>query len=258
MDADALQLFVVLRGIMLHADSVRNVTLRTRGHAFWSATHLRRLLGWSNDSTTRWIAEDHLAVGIDGWIDRIGGSVAVCRYMESATRYLARLESSFSRLESLECRVDTEGLWGSDEDIRVSKAVSRVLQCGANLKKLSLALRQSSWDPDRHTLLYGDNGPSRRQLSANSQNVQESLLASRNLFGGLIASQALGKLQALDLTVNTVEQHLCALLSQLHSLRHLALRCISLLAEGGVWESIFQLNSTSLRLESADLVGRCR
>jgi hypothetical protein len=252
---DALHLFVALRGIMLHADSIRNVTLHTRGHAFWSATHLRRLLDWSDSSTTRWVTEDHLAVGTDGWIDRIGGPVAVCRYMESATRYLARLESSFSHLESLECHVDTEGLGSSDENIAVSKAVSRALQCGTSLKKLRLALRQSSWDLDQHTLLYHDTSSTRRQLSPNSQHVQGFLLAWRNLFGGLVASQALGELQTLDLTVITVERHLCALLSQLHSLRHLALRYVSLLPAAGVWESVFQLISTSLRLESADLVG---
>jgi hypothetical protein len=72
---------------------------------------------------------------------------------------------------------------------------------------------------------------------------------------GLVASQALANLQTLDLTIITVERHLCALLSQLHSLRHLALRYVSLLPEGGVWESIFQLISTSLNLESAALVG---
>jgi hypothetical protein len=77
----------------------------------------------------------------------------------------------------------------------------------------------------------------------------------KNLFGGLVAAQALGRLQVLDLTVITVERHLCALLSQLHSLRHLALRYVSLLPAGGAWESVFQLISTSLRLESADLVG---
>jgi hypothetical protein len=255
VDADALQLFVALQGIVLHADSVRNVTLHTRGHAFWGATHLRRLLDWSDGSTTRWITEDHLAVGIDGWIGRIGGLVAFCRYMESSTRYLARLESSFSRLESLECHVDTEGLGAPDEDIAVSKAVSRILQCSTNLKKLRLALRQSSWDLDQHTLPYHDTSSSRRQLSSDSQHDQVFLLASRTLFGGLVASQALRELQTLDLTVITVERHLCALLSQLHSLRHLALRYVSLLSEGGVWESVFQLISTSLRLESADLVG---
>jgi hypothetical protein len=255
VDADALQLFVALQGIMLHADSVRNVTLQTRGHAFWGATHLRRLLDWSDVSTTRWIAEDHPAVGIDGWIDRIGGPVAACRYMESATRYLARLESSFSHLESLECHVDTEGLGSSDEEIAISKAVSRVLQCGTNLKKLRLALRQSSWDLNQHTLLYHNTSSSSRQLSPDSQQDQGSLSASGNLFRGLVSSQALGELQTLDLTVVTVERHLCALLSQLHSLRHLALRYVSLLPAGGVWESIFQLISASLRLESADLVG---
>jgi hypothetical protein len=263
VDADALQLFVALQGVMLHADPIRNVTLQTRGHAFWSATHLRRLLDWSDGSTatTRWITQDHLEVGIDGWIDRIGGPLAACRYMESATRYLARLESAFSRVESLACHVDTDGLGSSDDETSVSKAVSKVLQCGTNLRKLRLALRQSSWDLDRHTLLYHKTSPPlsssslRIGLSPNSQQDPESLSVSRNLFRGLIASQALRELQTLDLTVVTVERHLCALLSQLHSLRHLALRYVSLLSAGGVWESIFQLISTSLRLESANLVG---
>jgi hypothetical protein len=255
VDADALQVFVALQGIILHADTVRNVTLHTRGHAFWSATHLRRLLDWGDDSTTRWITDDHLEVGINGWIDRIGGPLAACRYMESATRYLARLESGFPRLKSFACHVDTDGLESSDDEISVSKAVSRVLKCGTNLRKLRLALRQSSWDLDRHTLLYHKTSSSSQlQLPPNSQQDPESLLVSRNLFRGLVASQALANLQTLDLTIITVERHLCALLSQLHSLRHLALRYISLLSEEGVWESIFQLISTSLNLESAALV----
>jgi hypothetical protein len=255
VDIDALQLFIALQGVMLHAHSIRSVVLQTRGHAFWSATRLRRLLDWSDNSTTRWITQDHIAVGIDDWIDRVGGPVAVCRYMESVTRYLVRLESSFSHLESLECHIDTEGSDSSDEDIAVSKAVSRVLQCGRNLKKLRLALRQSSWDRNQHTLLYHKPSALMPELSLSSRRFQGLLLASRNLFGGLLASQALGKLQTLELTIVTVERHLCALLSQLHSLRHLALRYVSLLPAGGVWESIFQLMSTSLRLESADLVG---
>jgi hypothetical protein len=197
-----------------------------------------------------------LEVGINDWIDRIGGPLAACRYLESATRYLTRLESGFSRLESLACHVDTDGLESSDDDISVSRAVSRVLQCGTNLRKLRLALRQSSWDLDRHTLpCYKTSSSSRPQLPPNPQQDLESLLASRNLFMGLVASQALANLQTLDLTIITVERHLCALLSQLHSLRHLALRYVSLLSEGGVWESVFQLISTSLNLESAALVG---
>lgn len=254
VDADALQLFVALQGTMLHSDSVRSVVSQTRGHAFWSATHLRRLLDWGDNSAMRWIAEDHLNFGIDGWMDRIGGPVAVCRYMESATRYLARLESSCSRLDSLELHIDTEGVWSSDGDMAVSKAVSRLLQNGTSLKKLRLALRQSCWHLDQHTLLYHNSSSPTRQLPLSSQQDVESLLVSRNLFGGLVASQGLRNLQTLDLTVVTVERHLCALLSQLHSLRHLALKYVSLLPAGGVWESIFQLISTSLRLESAEFI----
>lgn len=74
------------------------------------------------------------------------------------------------------------------------------------------------------------------------------------LFGGLVATQAFGQLQILDLTIVTVGQHLCALLSRLHPLRHLALRYVSLLPAGGAWESVFQLMSTSLCLGSVDLV----
>jgi hypothetical protein len=53
--------------------------------------------------------------------------------------------------------------------------------------------------------------------------------------------------------VVTVERHLCALLSQLHSLPHLALRNISFLSEVDVSEAIFQSISTSRRLGSAIL-----
>lgn len=257
VDADALQLFVAMQGIMLHAKPVRNVAFRTRGCAFWSATHLRRLLDWTDDWLTRWTTEEHLEVGIEGWLDRIGGPLAACRYIESATRYLARLESSFSCLESLECHVDTDGLGNSDsETYSVSTAVSRMVGCGTNLKKLRLALRESSWDPDEHILLYRHTSSSapRRQLSPDSRPYRSAVSASEMLFGGLVATQALGQLQILDLTVVTVGQHLCALLSRLHSLRHLALRYVSLLPAGGAWESVFQLMSTSLCLGSVDMV----
>lgn len=128
--------------------------------------------------------------------------------------------------------------------------------CGTNLKKLRLALRESSWDPDEHTLLYHHTSSSapRRQLSPDSQPYRSAVSASEMLFGGLVATQGLGQLQILDLTVVTVGQHLCALLSRLHSLRHLALRYVSLLPAGGAWESVFQLMSTSLCLGSVDLV----
>jgi hypothetical protein len=99
--------------------------------------------------------------------------------MESTTRYLARLESGFYRLESLACHVDTEGLESLEDDILVSKAVSRVLRCGTNLRKLRSALRQSSWDLDRHTLLYHKTSSSSQvQLPPNLQQNPDSFLVS--------------------------------------------------------------------------------
>jgi hypothetical protein len=258
VDADALQLFVAMQGIMLHAKPVRNLAFRTRGCAFWSATHLRRLLDWTDDWLTRWTTNEHLEVGIEGWLDRIGGPLAACRYIESTTRYLACLESSFSRVESLECHIDTDGLGNSDSETNsVSTAVSRMVGYGTNLKKLRLALRESSWEPDAHTLLYHAPSSSSSRPRLDSLDVRpyrSAASASQMLFGGLIDSQALRQLQTLDLTVVTVGQHLCALLSRLHSLRHLALRYVSLLPAGGAWESVFQLMSTTLCLGSVDLV----
>jgi hypothetical protein len=78
-------------------------------------------------TTTQWITQDHLEVGIDSWMDRIGSPLAACRYMESAIRYLAYLESAFSCVESLACYVDIDGFRSSDEEISVSKAMSKVL-----------------------------------------------------------------------------------------------------------------------------------
>jgi len=254
VDTDDLHLFIAVRAVS-YSESIRYVELCTRGHAFWSATHLRRLLDWDTDTTTRWLPEHHIAVGMEDWMERIGGPVAACRYIESATRCLTAIESRFSNLEALECYIDTQGVDSTDELVALSEAVSRVLQRGTKLKKLKLALRESSWDLDQHTRLYHNSFPSRDQLFTGSHGFKELLLASRSLFGGLVASQALRGLNRLDLTVITVERHLCALLSQLHSLRHLALKYVSLLPAAGVWESVFQLISASLRLESVDLVG---
>jgi hypothetical protein len=253
-DTDALQLFIAVRAVIL-SESIRYVELCTRGHAFWSATHLRRLLDWDTNTITSWTPEDHVAVGIEDWIERIGGPVVACRYIESAARCLAVIESSFSRLETLECCIDTQGVESAEELVAVSEAVSRVLQRGTRLKRLKLALRESSWDLDQHTRLYHESSTPRGQRFPGSQQIRELLSASRALFGRIVASQALRGLHRLDLTVITVERHLCALLSQLHSLRHLALRHVSLLPAAGAWESIFQLIFASLRLESVDLVG---
>ncbi|KAK5702452.1 hypothetical protein LTR17_022307 [Elasticomyces elasticus] len=43
-DMDALQLFIVIRTLLLAPNLLHSVEVYSRGHAFWSAPHLRRLL----------------------------------------------------------------------------------------------------------------------------------------------------------------------------------------------------------------------
>jgi hypothetical protein len=147
VDTDVLHLFNALSGVML-SKTIRHVELCTRGHAFWSIAHLRRLLDWNSDTLTRWMPDGHVGVGIEDWMEQSGGPVNACRYIESATRFIVALESRFSRLEVLECYIDTQGVESADELIATSKAISQVLQQGTKLRSLKLALREYSWELD--------------------------------------------------------------------------------------------------------------
>jgi hypothetical protein len=249
VDTDVLHLFNALSGVML-SKTIRHVELCTRGHAFWSIAHLRRLLDWNSDTLTRWMPDGHVAVGIEDWMEQSGGPVAACRYIESATRFIVALESRFSRLEVLECHIDTQGVESADELIATSKAVSQILQQGTKLRSLKLALRESSWELDQHSNLYRDDLLSKRLCSMRIEDFRRLTLASRGLFGGLVETRALRELVKLELTVVTTEQHLCTFLSQLKSLRHLDMKYVPLLPTAGVWESVLNNMSTVLSLDT--------
>jgi hypothetical protein len=83
-----------------------------------------------------------------------------------------------------------------------------------------------------------------------TEDFRRLILASRGLFGGLVENKALKELVKLELTVITTEQHLCAFLSQLNSLRHLEMKYVTLLPRAGVWESVLHEMSTVLSLDT--------
>jgi hypothetical protein len=146
--------------------------------------------------------------------------------------------------------IDTQGVESADELIATSKAVSQVLQQGTKLRSLKLALREYSWELDQHSNLYRDDLLSRRLCSMRTEDFRRLILASRGLFGGLVENRALKELVKLELTVVTTEQHLCAFLSQLNSLRHLEMKYVTLLPRAGVWESVLHEMSTVLSLDT--------
>jgi hypothetical protein len=82
-----------------------------------------------------------------------------------------------------------------------------------------------------------------------TEDFRRLILASRGLFGGLVENKALKELVKLELTVITTEQHLCAFLSQLNSLRHLEMKYVTLLPRAGVWESVLIERQPRLLLE---------
>lgn len=250
MEKDVLQLFIAIREVMV-LDTMRHVKLCTRGHAFWSATHLRRLLDWDADVALMWLQRDHLAMGIEDWMERIGGPVAACRYMEAATRCITAMESGFSRLQALDLYVDTREVDRADELVAISETVSRVLQRGKRLEKLKLAICESSWDLDMHTRPY-HNGSSLG--TPGPEEIEKLALASISLFRPLVECKSLKGLVTLELTANTTEYDLCALLSRLHSLRHLVMEYIMLLPGMGTWESVLRNIAEEVSLQSIELL----
>ncbi|KAK3076082.1 hypothetical protein LTR53_000022 [Teratosphaeriaceae sp. CCFEE 6253] len=234
-DVDNIQLFAALHSIMLSTDTVTSVQLRTCGHAFWSAAHLRRLLDWSERAGLRW---DPVDEGLDQWIDAIGGPLRACQHIEAGTRHLVRIGSAFSRLATPECSVDTVGADGSGELATIAAALSNMLQQATNLQSLQLSFCELAWYHSLQRPGYSD-GHSSSSPSTGAW-LSPLLSASAHLFAGIIRSQASGRLRRLELTLTTIETHLSSLLRRLPLLRHLALRRVAILPRQGHRESLFQ------------------
>ncbi|KAK4903514.1 hypothetical protein LTR49_026865 [Elasticomyces elasticus] len=94
---DNTQLFAPLHTMILLTNTVISVELCTRGHAFWNAAHLRRLLDWNERIRLHW---DPVNEG--SWIDTIGGPLEAFQHIEAATRHLTHIERAFSHLATLD------------------------------------------------------------------------------------------------------------------------------------------------------------
>jgi len=102
---------------MLRARSLlHSVEIFSRGHAFWSTAHLRRLLDWTTTPPLHSYLDDELVnEGLESWTNAIGGPLRAIQYTEALTRELVAVERGFSRLSRLECRVDTIWFEGPEE-----------------------------------------------------------------------------------------------------------------------------------------------
>ncbi|KAK3691310.1 hypothetical protein LTR37_018716 [Vermiconidia calcicola] len=248
-DVDALQLYFVLRTTLRAPNLLRSAELFTRGHAFWSPAHLRRLLDWSTRPSLHSYPHDEtVSEGLESWTDEIGGPLQVMKYTESLTRELVALEHGFSRLSRLECRVDTVWSNGPEELETIASALSRMLKEGVKLEHLALIVRDHAGSDDHGMYTFFGDRFDRRTPSRES--MLQSIKVSEHL---LFAASALKYLRRLHLSFATGATHLLGLFSRLNHLRQLRLSYVALLPSGGQWEFILEWIAQHFRLDWLEL-----
>jgi len=248
-DIDSLQLFITLRTIMLAPHPLQSVEIFTRGHAFWSALHLRRLLDWSERLELRSSASfAHVHEGLESWADDIGGPLGVVQYTEALTRHLVAWERSFSRLTVLECRIDTSWSNGAGEPLTIAVALSHGLEQAASLKELDLVFREDASTDEPGTYMYRDL--EYRPHAPNQAHMLECVKVSKHL---LASAPAFQQVRRLHLSFPTGCTHLLAAFALLSALRHLQLKYVALLPGGGQWETVLEWIAKHLRLDRIEL-----
>ncbi|KAK0839090.1 hypothetical protein LTS02_017590 [Friedmanniomyces endolithicus] len=135
-------LHIVLRTMLRARSLLHSVEIFSRGHAFWSTAHLRRLLDWTTTPSLHSYPDDELvSEGLESWTNAIGGPLRAIQYTEALTRELVAVERGFSRLSRLECRVDTIWSEGPEELENIALAVSHMLRQSVKLQHLVLVFR---------------------------------------------------------------------------------------------------------------------
>ncbi|KAK3616537.1 hypothetical protein LTR56_025893 [Elasticomyces elasticus] len=256
-DCDALQLFVALCVVSNASNSLRSSSLFTRGSAFWGVPSLHRLIhrakrmeidddfGLSNpeDDFTR---ND---LSLSSHISELGGPLALMHRTESLTRQLVTWERSFSRLTSVECRVETNWLERSDARLIVATQLSNGLRNGTTLEELHLVYRADAATDDPPWYMHGDGLD--QLYGSNEPNLSESKQISQCILGALMSGCA--HLRSLHLSLETSASDLLALFARLGSLRHLELFYVVLLPDEGHWESILEAAAEHLHLDTIAL-----
>ncbi len=157
-DIDALQLYIAIRTILKAPSSLQSLQLYTRGHAFWSAPHLRRLLDWSDRLSMRsFPGHDHVDKALESWVDDVGVPLAAIKYTEALTRDIMVLECGFSGLVALFCRIETGWSEDPNELESVASALSHSLKQAVKLEQLSLVFREWALDDDCGSYTYFDH-----------------------------------------------------------------------------------------------------
>jgi hypothetical protein len=239
MHVDILQQFLCLRTLALAKDAgrgrLRFTRMHTGGTALWRPRDLIVLLNrLRRYGTSSWSPEED-------WIHNIEAYEALnIRQTEDITRQLVCIEQSFfAELNDLHwnIRYDVD-----DDQIDlggVGRSLSHILHSSRCLKKIYITFSQDTALQDLSDSSYWPRAPDLTDTSSQQLRLRPDIYkrqqaaSSAWLRPSEPRSYSFEYLQAVTLSVVTIEQDLWAFLSELTALRHLALDHVALLPTGG-------------------------
>jgi hypothetical protein len=259
MHVDSLQQFLCLRTLALAKDAgrgrLRFTHMYTYGTGFWRPRDLMGMLNrFHRDGSLSWRSEEE-------WMRNIQTREALdSEQTEHLTRQLVSIEQAFfAELNDLhwDTRYDNH-----DDPIdpgAVGRSLSYILLCSRCLKKMCITFSQETQLQDLSYTSYWPRDPDLTRTSSQQLPLQIFSYNRQQVASGAWLRPSGPRrysfrcLQAVTLSVVTIERDLWPFLSKLPALRHLVLRHVALLPTGGSWESVFRRFHESLALHTIQL-----
>lgn len=259
MYVDSLQQFLCLRTLALAKDAGRGRLLSTFmftcGTAFWCPRDLMGMMDrFNRDGSLSWRPEEE-------WIRTIHPREALdSQQTEHLTRQLVSIEHGFfAELNDLHWDIR----YNNHDDLidlgAVGRSLSYILLSSRCLKKMCITFSQDTQLQDLSDTSYWPRDLSLTRTSSQQLPLQNSAYNRQQLASGAWLRPPAPRnysshyLQAVTLSVVTIERDLWAFLSELPALRHLALQHVALLPTGGSWESVFRKFHEHLELQTIQL-----
>jgi hypothetical protein len=259
MHVDSLQQFLCLRTLTLAKDAgrgkLRFAHMYTCGTAFWRPRDLMMLLNrFHRDGSLSWRQEEE-------WIRTIYSREDLdSQQIEHLTRQLVSIEYGFfAELNDLHWDIRYDNHDNHVDIGAVGRSLSYILLNSRCLKNMCITFSQDTQLRDLSDTSFWPRDLNLTHTSSQQLPLQISSYNRQQVASGAWLrppgprSYSFRCLQAVTLSVVTIEQDLWAFLSELPALRHLALRHVALLPTGGSWESIFRKFHESLELRTIHL-----
>ncbi|KAH0195489.1 hypothetical protein KCU99_g10043, partial [Aureobasidium melanogenum] len=259
MYVDSLQQFLCFRTLALTKDAGRGRLLSTYlftcGTAFWRPRDLMRMLNrFHRNESLSWRQEEE-------WIRNIQTREALnSEQTEHLTRQLVSIEHCiFAELNDLNWDIRYNNHDDSIDLGAVGRSLSYTLLSSRCLKKMCITFSQDTQLQSLSDTSYWPRDQGLTRTSSQQLPLQIAAYNRQQAASGAWLrppgprNYSFHYLQAVTLSVVTIERDLWAFLSELPALRHLALQHVALLPTGGSWESVLRKFHERLELQTIQL-----